>query len=99
MGIVKIDISDHFPIFLITSAQFFKNIQNKATIRKRDINERSKHYFMETLNEVNRKNLYSLTDTLHKICENAGFHLPVFSRGDTGEYRSVKTRILAYFMQ
>ena len=84
MGIVKIDISDHFPIFLITSAQFFKNIQNKATIRKRDINERSKHYFMETLNEVNRKNLCSLTD---------------ISRGDTGEYGSVKTRILAYFMQ
>ena len=33
-GIVKSDISDHFPIFLITSAQFFSNIQSKTTIKK-----------------------------------------------------------------
>ena len=62
-GIVKSDISDHFPIFLITSAQYLDNIQNKTTIRKREINEKSRQYFMEILNEVNWKHLYSLTDT------------------------------------
>ena len=62
-GIAKSDISDHFPIFLITSALFFNNIQNKTTIKKREINEKSKQYFTEILNEVNWKHLYSLTDT------------------------------------
>ena len=38
-GIVKSDILDHFPI-LIASAQFFNNIQNKTTIKKREINEK-----------------------------------------------------------
>ena len=46
-GIVKSDI------FLITSAQFFNNIQNKTTIKKREINEKSKQYFAKILNEVN----------------------------------------------
>ena len=62
-GIVKSKISDHFPIYLIMSAQFFNNIQNKATIKKRKIKEKFKQYFMEILNEVNWKHLYSLTDT------------------------------------
>ena len=62
-GVVKRDISDHFPIFLIMSAQYLDNIQNKATIRKREINEKSRQYFMEILNEVNWKHLYSLADT------------------------------------
>ena len=31
-GIVKSDISDHFPIFLITSAQYRDNIQNKKLL-------------------------------------------------------------------
>ena len=62
-GVVKSDISDNFPIFLITSGQFFNNIQNKTTVKKREINEKSKQYFMEILNKVNWKHLYSLTDT------------------------------------
>ena len=62
-GIETSDISDHFPIFLITSAQFFNNIQNKTTVKKREINKKSKQYFMEILNKVNWKHLYSLTDT------------------------------------
>ena len=62
-GIVKSDISDHFPIFLITSVKFLNNIQYKTTFKKREINEKSKQYFMEILNEVNWKHLYSLTDT------------------------------------
>ena len=53
-GIAKTDISYHFPIGLITSAQFFYKIQNKITIRKRGINEKSTLYFMEILNEVFR---------------------------------------------
>ena len=63
MGIIKSDISDHFPIFLITSAQYLNNIQNKTTIRKQEINEKSRQYFTEILNEVNWKHLYSLIDT------------------------------------
>ena len=62
-GIVKSDISDHFPILLITSPQYLDNAQNKATIRKREINKKSRQYFMEILNEVNWKHLYFLTDT------------------------------------
>ena len=62
-GIVKSDISDHFPIFLITSAQYLDIIQNKTTIKKREINEKSRQYFMQILNEVNWKYLYSLADT------------------------------------
>ena len=33
-GIAKSDISDHFPIFLITIEQYFSNIQSKTTIKK-----------------------------------------------------------------
>ena len=50
-------------IFLVTSAQFFSNIQNKTTNRKRETNEKSKQYFMEILNEVHSKHLHYLTDT------------------------------------
>ena len=62
-GIVKSDISDHFPIFLVTSAQYLDNVQNRTTIRKREINKKSRQHFMEILNKVNWKHLYSLTDT------------------------------------
>lgn len=43
------------------STQFFSNIQNKAAIRKREKNKKSKQYFLEVLNEVNWKHHYSLT--------------------------------------
>ena len=62
-GIVKSDISDHFPIFLITSAQYLDSIRNKTTIRKPETNEKSRQYFLEILKEVNWKHLYSLKDT------------------------------------
>ena len=52
-GIVKSDISDYFPIFLIMSEQFFNSIQNETTIKKGEINKKSKQYFMEILSEVN----------------------------------------------
>ena len=41
-GFVKSDISYHFPIFLITSEQYLNNIQNKTTITKKEINEKSR---------------------------------------------------------
>ena len=63
MGTVKSDISDHFPIIFVMSEQFFNNIQNQTTIRKREINEKSKQYFMEILNKVNWKHIYSLANT------------------------------------
>ena len=46
---------------MITIAEFFNNIQNKATIR--ETNESYKQYFTETLNEVTWKHLCSSTDT------------------------------------
>ena len=49
---------------------------------------------------------FSLKTSLDKLCENKGFHLPVFPRTRTKlicpytvENGSVKNRILAYFMQ
>ena len=62
MGIVKSDISYHFPIFLVINVQFFNNIQRKTTIRKRN-KEKSRQYIMNILNKVNWKHLYSLTGT------------------------------------
>ena len=50
-------------------------------------------------------NTHLKTCSLHKICEITGFHGPVFSLRmknkcpHTGECGSMKTRILAYFMQ
>ena len=67
-GIVKSDISDHSPIFLIASAQYHENTKNKIKIRKREKNEKARRYFMEILNEVNWKHLYSLADT-NLACE------------------------------
>ena len=58
-GIVKRDVSDLFPVFSATSAQYFNNIQNKTTIRKAGINEKFKHKLIKVLNEVNWKHLYS----------------------------------------
>ena len=62
-GIVKSNISDYFPIFLVTSAQFFNNIQNKTAIKKRKLNEKSNQHVMDILNKVNWKHFYSITDT------------------------------------
>ena len=48
---------------MITSKEFFNDIQEKTTIRKREINEKSKQYFMKVLNKVNWNYLYPLTDS------------------------------------
>ena len=51
--------------------------------------------------------IFSLQISLHKLCKNMGFHLPYSHVSGqnlrlypcTAEYGSVKTRILAYFIQ
>ena len=55
---------------------------------------------------LNRCGVFIINYALHKICQHTDFCWPVFSRITTsrfcpcmGEYGSVKTRILAYFMQ
>ena len=47
-GIVKTDISDHFPIFLISNEKISENAKH-MTIRKRVINEESILYLKEIL--------------------------------------------------
>ena len=58
-GIIKIDISDHFPIFLISNEKISENAKN-ITIHKRVINEQSILYFKEILHEVDWTHLYTL---------------------------------------
>ena len=60
-GIVKTDISDHFPIFLISNEKISENAKH-VTIRKRVINKESILYFMKILHEVNWTHLYTLCD-------------------------------------
>ena len=57
--IIKIDISDHFPIFLISNEKISENAKN-ITIHKRVINEQSILYFKEILHEVDWTHLYTL---------------------------------------
>ena len=49
-GIVKTDISDHFPIFVISNEKISENAKH-ITIRKRVINDESILYFKEILHE------------------------------------------------
>ena len=58
-GIIKIDISDHFPIFLISNEKISENAKH-ITIQKRVINEQSILYFQEILHEVDWTHLYTL---------------------------------------
>ena len=58
-GIIKIDISDHFPIFLISNEKISENTKH-ITIQKRVINEQSILYFQEILHEVDWTHLYTL---------------------------------------
>ena len=59
--IVKTDISDHFPIILISNEKVSENAKH-ITIRKRVINEESILYFTESLHEVDWTHLYTLCD-------------------------------------
>ena len=58
-GIIKIDISDHFPIFLISNEKISENTKH-ITLQERVINEQSILYFKEILHEVDWTHLYTL---------------------------------------
>ena len=59
--IIKIDISDHFPIFLISNEKISENTKH-ITIQKRVINDQSILYFKEILHEVDWTHLYTLSN-------------------------------------
>ena len=52
MGIIKTDISDHFPIFLVTNTPDIDEYPNTTTISKRYINTETIQYFRSLLHEV-----------------------------------------------
>ena len=58
-GIIKTDISDHFPIFFISNEKISENAKH-ITIRKRVTDEKSILYFKEILHEVDWTHLYTL---------------------------------------
>ena len=60
-GIIKIDISDHFPIFLISNEKISENTKH-ITIQKRVINDQFILYFKEILHEVDWTHLYTLSN-------------------------------------
>ena len=61
-GILKTDISDHFPIFTIFVKHRLDSNDKKATIRKRIINADSIQEFRDILSEVDWENLYSISN-------------------------------------
>ena len=61
-GILKTDISDHFPIFTISVKHRLDSSDKKVTIIKRIINADSIQEFRDILSEVDWENLYSITN-------------------------------------
>ena len=51
-GIIKTDISDHFPIFLVTNTPDIDEYPNTTTIYKRYINTETIQYFRSLLHDV-----------------------------------------------
>ena len=60
-GIVKTDMSDHFPIFLISNGNILENTKS-VKIQKRIINEEYILYFTEIFCKVDWTDLYSLSN-------------------------------------
>ena len=60
-GIVKTDISDHFPVFIITDAELNKTHKTDF-IFKREINSVNLSKFKESLLTINWNDLHSFTD-------------------------------------
>ena len=60
-GILKTDISDHFPIFTISVKHRLDSSDKKVAIRKRIINAESIQEFRDILSEVDWGNLYSIS--------------------------------------
>ena len=61
-GILKTDISDHFPIFTISMKHGLDSNDKKVTIKKRIIHVDSIQEFRDILSEVNWGNLYSISN-------------------------------------
>ena len=61
-GILKTDISDHFPIFTISLKHRLDSSDKKVTIRKRIINADSIQEFRDILSEVDWEHLYSISN-------------------------------------
>ena len=61
-GILKTDISDHFPIFTISVKHRLDSIDKKEAIRKRIINADSIQEFRDILSEVDSGNLHSISN-------------------------------------
>ena len=80
-GVIKTDISHHFPIFLISNEKISENAKN-ITIRKRVINEESILYFKEILHEVDWTYLYTLCNPnqaySYFLCTFSGIYDHVF---------------------
>ena len=51
-GIIRLDISDHFPIFLIPETEKRMRPEEKVQIKKRLINYKTKEKFKNTLQDV-----------------------------------------------
>ena len=62
-GILKTDISDHFPIFNISMKHGLDSNDKKVTIKKRIINADSIQEFRDNLSEVNWGTLYSISNS------------------------------------
>ena len=61
-GILKTNISEHFPIFTISVKHRLDSSDKKVTIRKRIINADSIQEFRDILSEVDWGNLYSISN-------------------------------------
>ena len=61
-GILKTDISDHFPIFTISVKHRLDSSDKKVTMRKRIINADSIQEFRDVLSEVDWENRYSISN-------------------------------------
>ena len=58
-GIIKSDISDHFPIFIICKTRNINIYNEDITVTKRNINEKSINNFNSLLANTNWDNLYN----------------------------------------
>ena len=61
-GILKTNISEHFPIFTISVKHRLDSSDKKVTIRKRIMNADSIQEFRDILSEVDWGNLYSISN-------------------------------------
>ena len=61
-GVLKTDISDHFPIFTFSVKHRLDSSDKKVTIRKRIINADSIQEFRDILSEVEWGNLHSISN-------------------------------------